>query len=83
MGKTIQIERVPYEQIVETYCQLVFGSSQVVDQNMRDGPERLLLYYNTRGVTGNPGVLEWLLGRPGTTPAELAKHLLDASCHKA
>ena len=83
MGKTIQIERVPYEQTVETYCQLVFGSSQVVDQNMRDGPERLLLYYNTRGVTGNPGVLEWLLGRSGTTPAELATQLLDASSRKA
>ena len=83
LGKTIQIERVPYEQMVETYCQLVFGSGQIVDQNMRDGPERLLLYYNRRGIIGNPGVLEWLLGRPGTSPGQLARQILEASSEKA
>ena len=82
MGKTIQIEQAPFERFVETYCHLVFGSDQVVDQNMRDGPERLLLYYNRRGLTGNPGVLEWLLGRPGTTPAQLARKLLDSADQK-
>ena len=83
IGKTIQIKQVPYEQIVDTYCQLVFGTGTPVNQNMRDGPERLLIYYNSRGIIGNPSVLEWLLGRPGTTIAQLTKQLLDSSGRKA
>ena len=79
MGKEVEIKRMPYEQVIERYCKLVFGPDAEPDQQMRDGPERLLLYYNTRGIIGNPGVLEWLLGRPGTTPAELAKIMLDRS----
>ena len=83
MGKTIQIEQVPYEHAIEFYCHRIFGPSQELDQKMRDGPERLLLYYNKRGTVGNPNVLEWLLGRPGTTPAQLARTLLDSSDPKA
>ena len=75
LGTTIQIKQMPYEEVVDMYCKLVFGTERI-DQRFRDGPERLLLYYNRRGTVGNPGVLEWLLGRPGTTPAQLAKSLL-------
>ncbi|KAK4941296.1 hypothetical protein LTR10_018706 [Elasticomyces elasticus] len=76
IGKTIEIKQLQYEETVAMYCKLVFGA-QEVDQTLRDGPERLLLYYSKRGIIGNPGVLEWLLGRPGTTPAQLAKAMLE------
>lgn len=78
MGKSIEIKQAPFEQMIENYCQLICGPGTTVDQNMRDGPERLLLYYNRRGIVGNPNVLEWLLGRPGTSPAQLARQLLDS-----
>lgn len=80
MGKSIQIETMPFEQVVQLYCNMLFGPDGAKDQNFRDGPERLLLYYNVRGLSGNPAVLEWLLGRPATTPAQLARQMLNASC---
>lgn len=76
LGKDIQIKQMPYEEAIEVYCRLVFGKVDVA-QNLRDGPERLLLYYNRRGIIANPGVLEWLLGRPPTTPAQLAALMLQ------
>ena len=76
LGKQFEIKRIPYEDAVEMYCNLVFGKSEGVQQSRKDGAERLLLYYNSRGVVGNPSVLEWLLGRPGTSPAELARMML-------
>lgn len=79
LGKEFEIKRMPFEETVQMYCNLVFGTEKVLDQSFRDGPERLLLYYNRRGLLGNPKVLEWLLGRPGTSPAELAKMLLGKS----
>lgn len=75
LGKEIQIKQMPYEEAVELYCRIVFGRVDV-NQGFRDGTERLLLYYNRRGVVGNPAVLEWLLGRPPTTPAQLAEMML-------
>ena len=79
IGKSIEIKQVSYEQIVDNFCQMVFGSDRAGEHALRDGPERLLLYYNKRGLVGNPRVLEWLLGRPGTTPAQLARILIDAA----
>ena len=32
-----------------------------------DEAERLILFYNRRGLKGSPNVLKWLLGRPPTT----------------
>lgn len=77
IGKKIEIKQLPYEETVQLYCKLVFGT-QKLNENFRDGPERLLLYYNRRGIVGNPGVLEWLLGRPGTKPAQLARTMLQS-----
>ena len=78
MGKTIEVEQMPYEEVVDLYCGRILGPDGAKEQSRRDGVERLLLYYNSRGLPGNPGILEWLLGRPGTTPAQLARMLLDA-----
>lgn len=33
----------------------------------RDEAERLILFYNRRGLKGSPNVLRWLLGREPTT----------------
>ena len=78
MGKKFEVRQMPYEQALEIYCKLVFGEeAEVIDQAKKDGPERLLMYYNGRGLMGNPGVLEWLLQRPGTTPSELARMKLE------
>jgi uncharacterized protein YbjT (DUF2867 family) len=40
------------------------------------GIERLFTYYNRHGLTGNPNVLAWLLGRKPTTFAEYVRREL-------
>lgn len=82
IGKTISIKRGPYEEIVDMYTQVVFGGVNV-DVRMKEGPARMLLYYNGRGLLGNPRVTEWLLNRPATSPAELARMLISSSARKA
>lgn len=39
----------------------------------RDEAERLILFYNRRGLKGNPSVLRWLIGREPTTVDEWVK----------
>ena len=39
----------------------------------RDEAERLVLFYNRRGLRGNPSVLRWLIGREPTTVDEWVK----------
>jgi hypothetical protein len=38
-----------------------------LNAHVRDHAERLVLFYNRRGLNGNPNVLRWLLGREPTT----------------
>ncbi|KAL4781276.1 hypothetical protein BJX76DRAFT_363716 [Aspergillus varians] len=44
----------------------------------RDETERLVLFYNRRGLKGNPSVLKWLLGREPTSVEEWVKSQLGA-----
>ncbi|PVH68016.1 putative nucleoside-diphosphate-sugar epimerase [Cadophora sp. DSE1049] len=77
-GKTIKVKWAPYEEVVDMYAKFIFGDVNV-DLPLKEGPARMLLYYNGRGLLGNPRVTEWLLNRPATSPAELARMLVDAS----
>jgi hypothetical protein len=36
-----------------------------------------MLFYNSRGLIGSPGVLEWLIGTKGVGPGELARLMMD------
>jgi hypothetical protein len=76
-GKEIEIQEVPYEQSVGNFCERMFGSRDDVPQTLRDGPERLVLYYNQRGLYSNPNILEWLIGRAGTSPADVARQYIQ------
>lgn len=44
---------------------------------VRDEAERLILFYNRRGLRGSPNVLRWLLGREPTTVHEWVKEQLQ------
>lgn len=77
IDKTIEIQERQYGEVVDSFCHVIFGRDGADEQALRDGPERLLLYYNRRGIHGSPNVLEWLLGRPATGPAQLARLLID------
>ena len=70
IGKEVVVEQVGLQEAVDGFMEMMFQGSDEVDPYTRDGAERMLLYYNRRGLIGNPNVLEWLLGRKPTSVAE-------------
>jgi len=56
IGKKIQVEQVPLDQAIQSGG----GASDIRGV---EGFERMVLYYNRRGLNGSPTVMEWLLGR--------------------
>ncbi|ETI26403.1 hypothetical protein G647_03180 [Cladophialophora carrionii CBS 160.54] len=73
LGTTFEIQPLPFEQAGKMFVALTWGQGQDVGQEFKDGPERMLLYYESRGLYGNPGVMGWLLGRRPNTPADVAR----------
>lgn len=65
---------LPFEKAVDANCTSAWGTTDV-PQATRDGPERLVLYYNKRGLLGNPNICSWLLGRSPTTIAEMVDNV--------
>ncbi|KAI9762406.1 MAG: hypothetical protein M4579_000382 [Chaenotheca gracillima] len=70
IGKEITIKQLPFEEAVDSFMGLMFGKGEEVHPYARDCAERMLLFYNRRGLVGNSNVLEWLLGRKPTSYAE-------------
>jgi len=58
VGKSIAVERVPVEEAAARM------SSHPYSQ---EASRRMLYYYDTRGLTGSPNILRWLLGRDPST----------------
>ena len=73
LGKEVRIERIPFELAVDMMAQSFGGS---LNPMVQDALERLILYYNRRGLVGNPNVTEWLLGRKPTTIEDLVESTL-------
>lgn len=65
IGREIKIEKLPFEKGREGLLKRLFGENEVPWQT-KDVAERMLLYYDSHGLVGNPNVLEWLLGRKAT-----------------
>ncbi|KAF2101837.1 NAD(P)-binding protein [Rhizodiscina lignyota] len=65
IGKSIKLEQRPFQEAVNFMLDRFFGED--VPVRARDGMERMLLFYNRRGLVGNSNVLEWLLGRKPTS----------------
>jgi uncharacterized protein YbjT (DUF2867 family) len=72
IGKSIRLEQMPLEAAIDGLIHRFFGGKQA-DPAVFDIVERLLLYYNRRGILGNPSVLEMLIGRKGTSGQEWAE----------
>ncbi|KZO94995.1 NAD-P-binding protein [Calocera viscosa TUFC12733] len=58
IGKPVKVERIPAEQAIAR-----MGTHPYTQEAMK----RMLYYYDTRGLTGNPNILRWLLGREPCT----------------
>jgi uncharacterized protein YbjT (DUF2867 family) len=78
IGKPLKVEKKSFEECVEFIANR-FGAR--ADPRKMDMMERLLLYYDRRGLWGNPGVTEWLLQRKPTGCEEWAKMAVAAVSH--
>ena len=78
MGKKIRIEKLPYEEAIASRVRTFMGTEkEKVDPRTMDVLERLVLFYERRGLMGNSNQLEWLLGRKPTTYAEWVRYKLQ------
>lgn len=69
IGKPIRVERQSLEEGIEWITKMIFQGKDV-DPRSLDISERLMWYYNRRGILGNPTVTEWLLKRKATSCEE-------------
>jgi uncharacterized protein YbjT (DUF2867 family) len=72
IGKPIRVEQKPFQAAVDGLIKRLFGDAEV-DRAVVDIAERLLLYYNRRGILGNPSVLEMIVGRKATSCQQWAE----------
>jgi uncharacterized protein YbjT (DUF2867 family) len=66
VGKEVTIEQMEYKDAVEALLKRLYGSNEGVDQRSRDAAQRMILFYDNRGLIGNSNVLEWVLRRKAT-----------------
>jgi uncharacterized protein YbjT (DUF2867 family) len=77
LGKEVKIERLEYKQAVDGLLVRLFGTSEGVDQRKRDVAQRMILFYDNRGLVGNSNVLEWALNRKATQFDEWVEKKLE------
>jgi uncharacterized protein YbjT (DUF2867 family) len=65
-GREVKIQQMEYKDAVEALLKRLYGSNEGVDQRSRDAAQRMILFYDNRGLIGNSNVLEWVLGRRAT-----------------
>lgn len=64
IGKHVELKQKPFEEaIVAGQAMLGKGNPENASEAQTQGVSRMFLYYNERGLIGNPNVLEMLLGR--------------------
>lgn len=76
LGKPIGFEYLTIEKRIETALIYTYGSVEAAPVRVRDKAERLVVFYDRRGIKGSPTVLEWLLGRKPTTMEQYVKKQL-------
>ena len=66
IGKEVAVEQMPYQKVLERDppVETMFGLRE--DPRTRDVAQRMLLYYNFRGLVGSTNVMRWVLGREPT-----------------
>ena len=90
IGKPVKVYTPAFEEAVEVLTKALFGpnggnaglglSSQgdLRGDLVRDTTERLVLYYNRRGLKGSPNVLRWLLGREPTSVEQYVESIVSS-----
>lgn len=65
ISKEIKVEISEFRTGVDGLLVRLHGTT-AVDQRTRDTAQRMILFYDNRGLVGNSNVLEWVIGRQAT-----------------
>ncbi|KAJ4354327.1 uncharacterized protein N0V89_006062 [Didymosphaeria variabile] len=66
ISKDVKIEHLDFRKAVDSVLMRLYGMAEGIDQRTKDTAQRMILYYDNRGIVGNSNVLEWLIGRGAT-----------------
>jgi len=69
-GKELVIGKLGLEEGIKTLFGRLWTNSEETRPREWDGVERLVLFYQRRGLKGNPNTMEWLLERKPTSHVE-------------
>jgi uncharacterized protein YbjT (DUF2867 family) len=73
-GRSIEAKQISPDAIIDR-----LPRTSVIDAFTSDAFERMFVYYNRHGLTGNSNVLGWLLGR---NPTDFPEYVRRASAEK-
>ncbi|KAF2262179.1 NAD(P)-binding protein [Lojkania enalia] len=66
LNKRIEIAVTPFKESVDNILVRLYGKSESIGQRSKDAAQRMIMFYDNRGLVGNANVLEWVLGRKAT-----------------
>ena len=82
LGISIGVRKLSMEDAEERMMANLFGDARRAPMESREQFARMRLHYETRGLQGNPNVLEWLIGRKPTSNAQwLRTEIQSAQMH--
>ncbi|KAF2639599.1 NAD(P)-binding protein [Massarina eburnea CBS 473.64] len=77
IGKDIKMGQRDFQGAVNSLLIRLYGTTEGVDKRTRDTAERMILFYDGRGLVGNSNVLEWLIGRRAVQFGEWAESKVE------
>lgn len=83
VGKPVKVQQRPFEEAVSALLQVLTGGVREVNLKMKAAAERMLLFYNDRGLVGNPAVLEMVLGRKATNFEDWVRNIVEKTRSEA
>jgi hypothetical protein len=82
-GKPVKVQQRPFEEAVSVTIKTLSGDGvREVHRKSAVAAERMLLFYNRRGLVGNPAVLEMVLGRKATSCEDWVRSVVESTRSK-
>ena len=77
VGKPVAVRQRPFYEAVAVLLKVLSGGVRELDPRTAMAAERMLLFYNRRGLVGNPAVLEMVLGRKPTAYEDWVRGVIE------
>jgi hypothetical protein len=77
--KPVKVQQRPFEEAISVLLTVLTGGVREIYPKTAAGLERMVLFYNHRGLVGNPGVLEMVLGRKATGYEDWLRSVVESA----